>query len=188
MNQLRMLDARKELKGRTVLAADTGDKLGEVEDVLVRPTEGSIVGILVRSTDSSGVGALPVGDFKIGEHAVMAAVGRVPLPAGSPAFAGSIRACDELTGVKIVTEAGQVIGTVSDIFVSAEKPVFVYRIAGSAWQKWTGGGNYLEGDVPSSLSSDRRRLIVPADTAERHAHGSLEEIVTPDGNLVGAHK
>jgi sporulation protein YlmC with PRC-barrel domain len=177
MSDLRTLNIASELRGRAVVVPDTAEKLGEVSDLIVHPTDGRVLGLILRAAEGEER-ALRVDDFVIGPEAVMAAEGAL-LDLGDlrDSLSGGARACGELVGVSVVTEDGKLLGRVSEIHASVKRPWIFYRVAGSALQRFLGGGFFIAGNVPHFYSREGLRLIVPADTADHCAASSLAEVL-----------
>jgi len=175
VSEIRALNVAKDFRGMPLLAADTGSKLGEVRDAIIQPTEGRVMGIVVRTLDGNDL-RLRRSDIIIGQDAVMTS-GESFEHAGDRAneMAGGIRAVDEAIGSNVVTEDGNLLGRISEVYIRVDKPQAVYRVAESTLQKFFGGGFFLAGDAPLSYAPDGTRMIVPADTEERYAASSLAE-------------
>jgi sporulation protein YlmC with PRC-barrel domain len=90
-------------------------------------------------------------------------------------MAGGVRALDEMIGSNVVTENGELLGRISEIYIRVDRPQAVYRVTESRIQKLFGGGFFLRGDATRSYARDGARMIVPADTEERYAASSLAE-------------
>ncbi len=176
----------EEFQGMAVLDSETGAKLGEVADVIVHPTEGRVLGITIKDTGGD-VMALGVHEILIGADAVMAQ-GAATLEKWMPGtnVAETALASGEVIGTNIVTEDGRLIGKVNDVYISTETPRTFYRVAGSALQRFLGGGFFIPGDLPHAISSDGIRMIVPADTEEQAASSIDEAITRPTGYSGGA--
>jgi uncharacterized protein YrrD len=175
VSEIRTLNVAKDLRGMSLLAVDTGAKVGEIRDVIIQPTEGRVMGVVVRTPDDAEL-RLRIGDIIIGQDAVMTSWESFE-HAGDRAveMAGGVRALDEVIGSKVVTENGELLGRISEIYIRVDKPQALYRVTESRIQKLFGGGFFLPGDVARSYAPDGPRMIVPADTEERHAESSLSE-------------
>ncbi|MCG3159576.1 MAG: hypothetical protein JMDDDDMK_00570 [Acidobacteria bacterium] len=175
VKEIRTLNVAKDFRGMVLLAADTGEKLGEVRDALIQPTEGRVIGIVVRSQGADDL-RLRTNDFFIGQDAVMTSRESFE-HAGDHAreMAGGIRAVDEMVGANVVTEDGRLLGRISEVYIRTDQPRAVYRVAESTLQKFFGRGFFLPGNVPRSFAPDGARIIVPADTEDRYATSSLAE-------------
>ncbi len=168
MRETRTLDVASELKGMPVLALNTSEKLGEVVDAIVHPTEGKLLGIALRTPEGEER-ALALGDFQIGMDAVTAEESALCDP---ETFFGTLEGgnyvCREIVGASVVTDDGNLLGRVIDVYVWAEPSKVLYRVAQSTMQRLF-GGFFMAGSVPHSYSSTGLRMIVPVDTKERHA-------------------
>jgi uncharacterized protein YrrD len=173
--EVRTLNVAKDLRGMSLLAVDTGEKLGEIRDAILQPTEGRVMGVVARTPDGNEF-RLRISDIIIGQDAVMTSwesFERAGERAGE--MAGGVRALDEMIGSNVVTEDGELLGRISEIYIRADKPQAVYRVTESRIQKLLGGGFFLPGGAPRSYAPDGARMIVPADTEERHAASSLAD-------------
>jgi uncharacterized protein YrrD len=173
--EIRTLNVAKDLRGMSLIAVDTGAKLGEIRDAIIQPTEGRVTGVVVRTPDDDEL-RLRISDVIIGPDAVMTSWESFAY-AGDRAgeVAGGVRALEEMVGSKVVTEDGDLLGRISDVYVRADRPQAIYRVTESRVQKFFGGGFFLPGDVTRSYSPEGGRMIVPADTEERYAASSLAD-------------
>jgi uncharacterized protein YrrD len=173
--EIRALNVAKDLRGMSLLAVDTGAKLGEIRDAIIQPTEGRVMGVVVRTRDGDEL-RLRTDDIIIGQNAVMTSWESFE-HAGDRAseMAGGVRALGEIIGSNVVTDDGALLGRISEVYIRADKPQAVYRVAESTIQKIFGGGFFLRGDATRSYAPDGSRMIVPADTEDRYAVSSLEE-------------
>jgi uncharacterized protein YrrD len=178
MKETRSLNVLKELKGMPLINRATGEKLGDVEDALIHPTQGRVLGLLLK--DSGGQRhALDVRDCLIGKDAVMVAEHfHFETPGHGETLSGGVPV-GELTGTKAVTEDGRLIGRVSDVYILVDQPRAAYHVTESTMQRFFGGGFFLAGDVPKAYSPDGARLILPSDTENRAAVSSLDEVFAP---------
>src|SRR5262245_30797559 len=173
--EIRALNVAKNFRGMPLLAADTGAKLGEIRDAIIQPTEGRVMGAVVRTLDGDDLRLL-ISDIIIGEDAVMTSMDYFERAGNhSGQLAGGFRAVDEIIGANVVTEDGDLLGRVTEVYIRVDKPQAVYRVAESSIQKIFGRGFFLAGDVARSFAPDGTRMIVPADTVERYATSSLAE-------------
>lgn len=185
MSKVKTLNVGSDLKGMTVLASDTGEKLGEVIDAIIHPVEGRVLGLTLRTGEGERR-VISSQDFFIGVDAIMSPQGaRLRTLDQTGDLAEGVEALGGIIGTNVVTEDGKLIGRVSEVHILADRPQAIYRITESSLQRFLGGGFYLPGDVPRSYSPDGVRMIVPADTEERYAVSSLEEVT---GDAASAHK
>jgi uncharacterized protein YrrD len=173
--EIRALNVAKDLRGMALLAADTGARLGEIRDAIIQPAEGRVMGVVVRTPDGDEL-RLRIGDIIIGQDAVMTSWVSFE-HAGDRAgeMAGGVRALDEIIGSNVVTEDGALLGRISEVYIRADKPQTVYRVAESTMQKIFGGGFFLPGGATRSYAPDGARMIVPTDAEDRYAVSSLAE-------------
>ncbi len=173
--EIRTLDVAKDLRKMPLIAADTGAKLGELRDAIIQPVEGRVMGVVVHTLDGNDM-RLRIDDIIIGQDAVMTSLDSFEY-AGERAsgMADGVRAIDELVGSNVVTEDGDLLGRISEVYIRADKPQAAYRIAESRLQKFLGKGFFLPGEVARSYSLEGRRMIAPADTEERYAMASLAD-------------
>ena len=173
--EIRTLDVAKGLRGMPLIAADTGAKLGELRDAIIQPVEGRVMGVIVKTLDGDDL-RLRIDDVIIGQDAVMTSWESFEYAGErSRGMADGVRAVDELIGSNVVTEDGDLLGRISEVYIRADKPLAIYRVAESRLQKFLGKGFFLPGDLARSYSLEGRRMIVPADTEERYAVSSLAD-------------
>ncbi len=120
-----------ELKGRAVVSLDNATKLGQVEDLMMEPATWHIVGLLVRTGMFSRSVLVPAGEVhNIGADAVTisAPLAEATDAAGSPQptppagletveSAGSLVKLTSILGIKVVTDAGTLVGELGDILL-----------------------------------------------------------------------
>jgi uncharacterized protein YrrD len=174
MSETRRLNVMKDLKGMAVINSGTGEKLGAVQDAIVHPTQGRLLGLLLRGADGQAR-ALGVQDFFIGRDAVISVQElRYETEGQSEMLRGGIQA-EQLKGANVVTGDGRLLGRISDVYVSVDQPRIAYHVTESTLQRFFGGGFYLEGSVPRVYAPDGARLLVPEETDSRFAVATLDE-------------
>ena len=177
MSENKFLNIAKDLKRRTVLISDSGERLGEVSDVIIHPTKGKMLGIEIENPDHQ-LGFLEAVHFTIGPDAVMAKKTiHFQESRTEENFGGGVRALKDLIGTNVVTDQGKLIGKVSEVYTSLDGSSAVFHVAESTLQRFLGRGFYMAGDIPNAYSSDGVRLIVPSDTEDR-AGSSISEAVS----------
>jgi uncharacterized protein YrrD len=154
------------LVGRSVLSLSSGNILGTVRDVFIDPLNGLLIGFMITAPN----GELTVLPFdavhSIGGDAIMAASDDSVGPADETAFAGSPNFY-ELTGTKIITETGQLLGHIAGIFVTlSAEPLVFYEIRESLFDAFLGRHRFIPASAGNALSDDKQRLIVPDEAAE----------------------
>jgi sporulation protein YlmC with PRC-barrel domain len=176
----RILDI-SDLRGMTILDSSSGARVGEVTDAIIHPTGGRLLGIALKTADGERR-VLATQEIRIGEDAVMTAPGAHARPADDvDAVREGVSASEGIIGANVVTDAGKLIGRISEVHISMDHPRTVYRVTESTLQKWFGGGFYIAGNVPRGYAGDKPRLIVPADVEERLAANSVIEALDSKG-------
>ena len=154
------------LTGMTVLSLTTGNKLGRVLDLLIDPINGVLLGVTLTLADG-GVAGLAHGEiYSFGRDAVMVRDDHSTAPldagilvAGQPA--------SKLIGTKIITESGDMLGQITNVFVTLRPPPHIlYEARQSILDKLLGREFYIPASVGHALSDDSARLVVPDITSE----------------------
>ncbi|MEJ7846811.1 MAG: PRC-barrel domain-containing protein [Pyrinomonadaceae bacterium] len=153
------------LSGKAVLSLATGNKLGEVLDVYIDPVNGVVIRMTL-STGGGSIGELDYGEiYSFGQDAIMANIDEAIRTLGPEDFALG-RNAQDLYGTKLITESGNVLGEIANIFVTLRPPPFVlYEIRASIMDKLLGRGFYIPASAGYALSDDSQRLVVPDETA-----------------------
>lgn len=166
------------LIGVAVLSRATGNKLGLVDDLIVDPIRGSLLGLTVQTPkgDSGVLNYLDISSF--GQDAVMATNDDSVMPLEGSQLAQQPRAHHNLKGAKVVTEGGNLLGQVVNVFVHLAQPALaIYEVRESLLDKLLGHGLFIPASLGLALSNDAERIIVPDDTAT-NAADSLEKLAT----------
>jgi uncharacterized protein YrrD len=162
----------KDLEGLAVVDVSGGRKLGAVSDLVISPDDGRIVAITLRGGLFGGGGSyVAAGDVRsIGPDALTVEGDQVLRPESEmPDELRKARdASQSLTGKKVVTENGTLLGTVSDYLVDES----TLRVTGL-----TIGGGLLSG--ADALAADRVVSVGPdalvvTDPDVEHSHASGE--------------
>ncbi|HXA28208.1 MAG TPA: PRC-barrel domain-containing protein [Candidatus Angelobacter sp.] len=127
----------RALMGRAVVAISDATRLGAIDDVLFDASGRDVVAFRVKGGPFSRGAALERDDVAaIGPDAIMVAA-----PAALnefkrlPALDDALR-LDRLRGTRVVTEGGELLGTVSDLEIDGEaRYVQSYVLRGSATQR-----------------------------------------------------
>jgi uncharacterized protein YrrD len=164
------------LIGRSVLSLSTGNELGKVADVFVDPVNGLMVGLTLTSIDASESGLSYDRIHSFGHDAIMALADDSLEPAESEPFPDKPNA-RELIGTKIITDSGNLLGQIAEIYVTVTAPpLVIYEIRDSVFDKLFGRQLFIPASAGYALSDDRKRLIVPNETSELAASG-IEELL-----------
>ena len=169
MNEGRDVVPINALVGMPVLSRVSGNKLGEVRDLFVDQINGMLNGLTV--TVEQGTAALPYDEIhSFGRDAVMANADNSLQPVDEAWLSNQPNAKEHLIGTKVITESGRLLGSIANVFVTAQPPPFVvYEIRESMLDKLLGRQTYILPSDGYALSNDKERLVVPDTTAETAA-------------------
>ncbi|MBA3632840.1 MAG: PRC-barrel domain-containing protein [Acidobacteria bacterium] len=172
-----------DLIGKTVLSRTTGNKLGEVYDLYIDPVEGLLVGLTIQASDNVFSGLEYKGIHSFGKDAVMANDDDSVVPLKDGWLENHSHAKKHLKGIKIVTDGGNLLGQVANIFVRlTPPPVIIYEVRESVLDKLLGRNFFIYASNSSALSNNAERIVVPNDTLNSAA-SSLTNLVTPQANV-----
>jgi uncharacterized protein YrrD len=156
----------RSLTGRAVVAISDAGKVGSVEDVLLDATARAVVAFNVKGRAFSRGAALPRDQVAaVGPDAIM-----VPAPTALnefkrlPALDDALR-LRKLRGTRVVTEGGELRGTVADLEIDGEaRHVLSYVLRGSVMQRLS----HSEPAIPAwqvTHRGDRGLMVVAEDPA-----------------------
>jgi uncharacterized protein YrrD len=165
----------KDLRLKVAKDANTAERLGEVLDVIVHPTRGTLLGLTLKTgsgrqrdvsarafwIDRDGVVAIELGDATSS-----ASVDR-----------SGVRVEAELLGTKVVNAEGLLLGHIREVHLLLDQFAIVYRVTQPGLRGLLGGRFFMSGQVPCSYFRDGGRLIVPADTGRLRTFSSLSEAI-----------
>lgn len=164
------------LVGRSVLSLSTGNKLGVVHDLFVDPLNGILVGLTLAAIDGNLARLSYDRIHSFGHDAIMALADDSIEPVTDEDLPGDPVA-RELIGTQIITDSGDVLGRVTDLYVTASPPpAVIYEIRESLLDKLLGRQLFIPASAGYALSDDRERLIVPNETADL-ASASIEALL-----------
>ena len=152
--------------GMTVLSLASGNKLGRIVDLFIDPINGLLLGMTLTLADGQLAGISHGEIHSFGRDAVMVGSEQsITGPDTDPLVSG--RPASKLIGTKIITESGDVLGQITDIFVTLKPPPdIVYEARQSIIDKLLGREFYIPASVGHALSDDGERLVVPDITTE----------------------
>ena len=164
------------LIGMTIISRATGNKLGQVQDLVVDPIKGLLLGLTVKMSD----GKTHVLDYReiysFGPDAVMVNDDESVSPAEDSPLAGPPLASKDLAGAKIITEGGKVLGQVANIYLhGAAPPLVMYEVRESMLDKLLGRALFIPASAGRAVSQGAERIVVPDGVAEVGAD-SLEAL------------
>ena len=166
MADLRDVSPINDLTGMTVLSLATGNKLGQILDLFIDPINGVLLGVTLLLADG-GVASLAGEEIhSFGRNAVMARTDLSVMRLDSDVMIGG-QPAGKLIGTKIITESGDELGHITNIFVTLKPPPHIlYEARNSFLDKILGREFYLPASVGHALSDDAACLVVPNVTAE----------------------
>src|SRR5688500_10041197 len=116
---MRSLDLN-DMRRMAVLNSGTGDRMGEISDIVVQPTEGRLLGIILKTSDGEE-SILPLASMRIGENAVMAETDApLEVRSSSVTLEQGVAAAGRLVGANVVTDDGRLLGKINDVIVLPE--------------------------------------------------------------------
>ncbi|MEP6703526.1 MAG: hypothetical protein ABJB34_01855 [Acidobacteriota bacterium] len=166
MSDLKDVSPMSLLTGMTVVSLATGNKLGQILDLFIDPINGVLLGVTLVLADGSRAGLAQEEIYSFGKDAVMVQSEQSVKPVDNGEMAGGQQA-SKLIGTKIITESGDVLGHITNIFVALKPPPHIlYEARQSILDKLLGREFFLPASVGHALSDDAARLVVPDVTSE----------------------
>ena len=164
------------LSGMTVLSLTTGNKLGHILELFIDPINGLLNGMTL-STPDGRIGGLSRDDiYSFGRDAVMVTSEEAVVYLEAAAFDKGQQA-SKLIGTKIITQSGDVLGHITNVFVTLKPPPHILYGAGhSLLDKLLGREFFIPASIGHALSDDASLLIVPDDTTD-NAASDLESLL-----------
>src|SRR5687768_848067 len=149
------------LTGMTVLSLASGNKLGTIVDLFIDPINGELLGVTLSLKDGRLAG-LTLGEIhSFGRDAVMAETDQSVALLDAGVLTGG-QLASKLIGTKIITESGDVLGHITDIFVTLKPPPrIIYEARQSILDKLLGREFFVPASLGHALSDDAARLVVP---------------------------
>ncbi len=166
------------LSGKMILSLRTGNKLGVLQDFLIDPINGVVLGVTMAGPEGESIGLRYEDIYSVGDDAVMA-ISEEPLkPLDEMGLSAYPRAAD-LIGTKILTVSGNMLGEIRNVFVTQQPPpVVVYLVGESILDRLLGREFYILAAAGNALSEGAERLVVPDATAENCGR-TIEELLDP---------
>jgi len=175
-----------DLIGRPVLSVETANKLGQVHDLIVHPTNGEMVGLSVRISEQSHFLVNKEEIHSIGPDAVMVQSDQSLEPPDQSQLKAFPSAKHGLVGVKVITEDGKLLGEIANVYVHLEetRSLFIYEVRSSILDKLLGHALYFPASFGCALADDASRLVVSNDTerADRKLEAIASRLFSPSGS------
>jgi sporulation protein YlmC with PRC-barrel domain len=178
----------KHFKGLSVLHAETAWKLGVVADLVIDPGQGTVSGFLLTTLEEEELflpvekGVVYKDPFLLKQNAASLhsfTTVQEELDDAYENLPQRLRVTTDLLHASVITEKGQLLGHISEVYVDPKNWQAFYRVTSSWWQRWLGGGVSLPAHVPVRWSQTTGRLVVPADAKENHTFRSQVKDVGP---------
>ncbi|MGH9902310.1 MAG: PRC-barrel domain-containing protein, partial [Pyrinomonadaceae bacterium] len=153
MASARNIQPIDSLIGMTIISRATGNKLGQVHDLVVDPVEGVLLGLSAQAPDGNIYGIEYGEIYNFGPDAVMVnADDSLSSLEGSP-LVGPPLAKKNLAGAKIITESGKLLGSIANVFFHSSAPPFVvYEVRESLLDKLLGRAMFIPASAGRAMS------------------------------------
>jgi uncharacterized protein YrrD len=161
------------LIGRAVVSRSTANKLGQVHDLIIGPSKGDLVGLSIRLPDEN----LRLVDYRdiysFGQDAVMINSDNSAVSVQDSSLKALPLAKNNLTGVNVVTESGNLLGQIANVYTYlAQTLLLIYEVRSSILDKLLGHALFFPATQGRAMSEDFARIVVAEDTSEK-AYNSL---------------
>lgn len=163
--------------GMPVLSRATGNKLGEVYDLYIDPVQGILMGITIKAPNGRLGGIDFRNVYSFGKDAVMTNDESHITVLTDEWVDQHPHAKKHLIGTNIMTDGGNHLGEIGNIFVRlASPPAVIYEMRGSMWDSLLGKGMFFYAANAGALSSNAERIIVP-NSVVGNAAPSLNDLI-----------
>ena len=157
-----------ELRGKVVITVPEGEKIGTVEDVLLRPEEQRLGALVVKSSSFAGPQILLAADISsVGGDAV--ATQSAEKLQDQARFSESVQesvqlvSVGESSGRKVATSSGNYVGDLSDVHIDpVTGKVTGYEVTGGLFERMFGRSHTIKASEYSRLGKD---MLIVADEA-----------------------
>jgi uncharacterized protein YrrD len=158
-----------KLIGRQVVSLETANMMGHVADLLADPLSGQLGGLSVQRLDESYALVSMIDLHDIGPDAIIVERDESLVSTDASPLKTVPKAKDNLIGVKVITEHGQLLGNISNLYLCFErKPAFIYEVRSSLLDKLLGRAFYFAASLGCAFSDDRTALVVTGGLEDMH--------------------
>ncbi len=168
MSMAETINVATGIVGLNVIDVETGQSIGRVADIIVDPVRGELLGFLIKTRDSV-MSAVAWHEATLDSVALLtrerALQRRTKL---GDALTQSVRAIRKMLGVPVITDAGKLIGTISEVHFAPYFRKVSYRLKRPGLKGFFGGRLLLAGDA-LTYSHPGKRLIVRGSAEEKRA-------------------
>ena len=167
------------LVGKTLLSRSSGNKIGEIGDLIVEPIEGQLLGLAVtpHEGESGVVDSRKIHSF--GKDAVMINDDHSVNALQDSSLSKYPRAKKNLIGAKIITEGGKLLGEIANvILLTGPSPAsIIYEVRESLLDKLLRRAVFIPASYGLAVSDNTERFIVPDDVME-YATDNIDEMMS----------
>jgi uncharacterized protein YrrD len=183
-NKLNNVEKIEQIMGRAIISLETANKLGHVADLIVDPVSGQLAGFSVQGLDESFALVSTPDVHDIGPDAIIVERDGSLVPGDDSPVKTLPRAKENLIGVKVITEHGQVLGNISSLFLCLDKtPSFIYEVRSSLLDKLLGRAFYFAASLGCAFSDDQTALVITGGPEDMH-----HKLETAADRLLGPHQ
>ena len=155
------VESTGKLIGRSVVSVESANKLGCINDLLADPITGKLAGFSIAKLDDTCALVSILDVHGIGPDAVMVDRDESLVLSDASPLNQLPRAKANLIDVKVITEHGQLLGSISDVFLALLKePILIYEVRSSIFDKLLGHAFYFAASLSCAFSDDRSKLVV----------------------------
>lgn len=174
----------EQIIGRPIVSLETANTLGHVADLLADPLSGQLAGFSVQRLDESFALISMLDIHDMGPDAIIVERDGSLVPSDESPVKTLPRAKENLTGVKVITEHGQLLGNISNLYLCFDKtPAFIYEVRSSLFDKLLGRAFYFAASLGCAFSDDRTALVVTGGPEDMH-----HKLETAADRLLGPHQ
>ena len=172
-----------KIVGMPVLSRTTGNKLGEVYDLYVDPAQGVLRGVTIKAPNDRLGGIDYQNIYSFGKDAVMVNDDGAITVLTDEWVAQHPHAKKHLVGTNVMTEGGNHLGEIGNIFVRlTTPPAVIYELRGSLWDNLMGRNHFIYAAHAGALSSNAERMIVPNEVIGSAATSLSDLVGQPAAN------
>lgn len=166
-----------DLIGRAVLSVETANKLGIVHDLVIDALKGQLAGLSVQTLDQREVLVSQREIRSIGPDAVMLESERSLVSDERSPIQTFPLAKNNLTGVKVISEGGELLGEIANIYIHlGDTSLLIYEVRSSIVDKLLGHAFYFPASGACAFSEGAERLIVSGDIEKTDR--TLDAVIT----------
>jgi uncharacterized protein YrrD len=168
--------------GMPVLSRTTGNNIGKVYDLYIDPIKGLLRGVTIEAPNGKMGGIDFQSVYSFGRDAIMVENDEQIVVLTDDWVAQHPHARKHLIGTNIITDGGNHLGEIGNIFVRlVSPPAVIYEVRGSVWDKLLGRNLFIYAAAAGALSSNAERIIVPNEAVD-NAASSLTELLNRAGD------